>query len=176
MNGDEVEIVGGGGDGDEVRGVTPESARSLTERIKEITREHMGGEEYTSRDAAYTFLESCGLDPTPDSVGQLTEAFLPALRIMCERGYDPNGETWRDAGWRGLLHEIRKKQTRLHHRSWLRALFDWDSAVDMLNYLGFYIRLRNQGPSWGNLGEPGSLADEPNTEVLMGDYKTARPS
>ena len=131
-------------------------------------------QEMTTRDAAYTFLEACGLTSTNDAVGQLVEAFLPALRIMCERGYDPEGETWREAGWRGLLHEIRKKNTRLHHRSWLRGLFDWDSAVDAINYLGFYIRLKNQGKPWGALGEPGSLSDE-GSPVMMGDYSDVSP-
>ncbi len=126
--------------------------------------------ELTVRDAAVEFLDRCSLTPTPDAVDQLVEAFLPALEIMCKRGYDPDGKTWRKAGWRGQLMEIRKKTERLWHRSWLHGAFDHDSAIDLLNYAGFYIRLRASGPSWGEWGEPGSLGAAVS-DVSMGHYE-----
>lgn len=43
----------------------------------------------TYRMAAERFLTDCGLPLVPDAVDQLAEAFLPALQIICERGYHP---------------------------------------------------------------------------------------
>ena len=107
--------------------------------------------------AARTFFKEMGIDdPTPDAIGQLLIAFMPSLRIMCERGYDPNGLTWRASGWRGQIQEIRKKTDRLWLRGWLRGRFDADSAKDIINYAGFYLRLRGEGQPWGDWGEPGS--------------------
>src|SRR5258708_14130445 len=62
----------------------------------------------TPFDAAERFMKECGLSPTHDAIEQLTDAFLPSLRIMCDRGYDPNGATWREPGWRCFLTDIRK--------------------------------------------------------------------
>ena len=125
--------------------------------------------EENRRKAAQEFLEECCLIPTPDAIDQLVEAFLPALAIMCERGYDPEGATWREAGWRGQLMEIRKKTHRLWHRSWLHGRFDADSAIDLLNYAGFYLRLKNKGMPWGAWGEPGN---DTVSDVSMGDYSS----
>jgi hypothetical protein len=145
------------------------------ENIGRAIKEKVGGirkaekESHTSKDAAFLFMEACGLDPTPDAVDQLVEAFLPALTVICRRGYDPNGKTWRKGGWRGLLHELRKKTDRLLHRSWLAGRFDPDSALDLMNYGGFYYRLKNQGEPWGDLGEPGSAGTMVD-DISMGDY------
>ena len=114
-------------------------------------------EAINARSSASAFLVSCGLDPTPDAISQLTEAFLPCLRVMIERGYDPNGVTWREAGWRGLLNEIRKKSGRLWYRSWKKREFDADSAIDIMNYAGFYLRMENEGEPFGGVGEPDEL-------------------
>jgi hypothetical protein len=121
-----------------------------------------------TKEAAEEFLKYCGLDPTPDAVDQLVEAFLPALRIMIERGYDPTGKTWRDGGWRGLVYELRKKIDRLWYRSWLGRQFDKD-MYDVINYAGFYIRLKCHGEPWGTKGEP-DTADHVIGRVAMGDY------
>jgi hypothetical protein len=122
-----------------------------------------------TRKLSEDFLRDCGLEPTPDAIGQLTAVFIPALEIMCRRGYDPNGLTWREAGWRGQLLEIRKKAHRLWHRSWLRGAYDADSAIDLVNYAGFYYRLRCEGKPWGEWGEPGSEGEAVD-EVAMGNY------
>ena len=106
------------------------------------------------RNAAVDFFVRCGLDMTDDAVDQLVDAFLPALRIMCERGYDPDGATWRESGWRGTLTDIRKKFTRLWFRGWRRGRYDPDSAIDLINFCGFYYRLHNEGKPWGEWGEP----------------------
>lgn len=115
---------------------------------------------------AEAFLKDVGLDdPTPDAIRQLTQAFLPALQIMCERNY---GEAWKDGGWRGLVYEMRKKMDRVWHRSWLGSLFDADSGLDMINYAGFYYRMRCQGRPWGTKGEPDTVVI---SEVGMGHYQ-----
>jgi hypothetical protein len=106
-------------------------------------------------DAAYEFLDRCALTPTPDAVEQLIDAFLPALRIMCERGYDPQGGSWRESGWMGQLVEIRKRASRLVHNSWRHGRFDQNNAVDLINYAGYYLRIKGEGKPWGSWGEPG---------------------
>jgi hypothetical protein len=112
---------------------------------------------YSEYGLACQFLKDVGVaEPTPDAIAQLVEAFLPSLRIMCARGYDPNGLTWRASGWRGQIQEIRKKVDRLWLRGWLRGKFDPDSARDIINYAGFYLRLAGKGEPWGQWGEPGS--------------------
>lgn len=108
----------------------------------------------TIRQAAMQFMSSCGLEPTSDSLDQLTFAFLPALRIMCERGYDPNGQTWKRKGWRGLVCDILNKAGRLKFHSWTNNDFDPDSAADIINFAGFYYRMQNEGAPWGEWGEP----------------------
>lgn len=108
-----------------------------------------------SREAAYDFMHKIGLDPTPDAIGQLAGPFAHALRIMCERGYDREGQTWRIKGWRGQVDNILDKAGRLRFHSWLHRRFDGDSAIDLINFSGFYWRMRNQGKPWGERGEPG---------------------
>lgn len=137
-----------------------------------ITRDEEPGEIIPAKvlDACLQFFEATDMEAIPDAVEQLALAFLPALRIMVERGYDPKGGTWKSSGWRGLLLEIRKKQTRLWHRSWLHSAYDRDSAMDGINYNGMYVRLKCRGLPWGDLGEPGSLDDVVMSPVSMGDY------
>ncbi len=109
-----------------------------------------------AREAAYDYFRKVGImEPTPDMIGQMTDAFLPCLRIMYERGYDPEGSTWRNKGWRGLVHDILNKAGRLKFHSWRHSRFDPDSARDIINFAGFYLRLENQGRPWGEWGEPG---------------------
>lgn len=120
----------------------------------------------TTRDAAYTFMKDCGLDPTEDAVGQLTEAFLPCLRIMCQRGYDPQGRTWRQAGRLGALADMRKKFFRLWERAWIRGGTHDDSAYDLINYTGFYLRIQGR---WGEWGEPGRPEDPEKLEDEKGE-------
>jgi hypothetical protein len=104
--------------------------------------------------AAKVFLESIGLDPTPDTIDQLALAFVPALRIISERGYDPNGKSWRECGWRGQVYEIIKRCKRLMFNSWSNNRFDANNAVDLINYAGFYLRMKNIGRPWGEWGDP----------------------
>jgi len=120
-------------------------------------------------EAAMAFFGTIEVDPTPDAVEQLCLAFWPALKIMIERGYNPEGATWKKGGWRGLLYEIRKKLERMWDRSWLDDVYDRDSSVDMINFAGFYHRWRNRGPAWGEWGEPGSREKRVGP-IAMGDY------
>jgi hypothetical protein len=108
----------------------------------------------TPEDLALTYLRASGLTPTPDAVGQLVEAFLPCLKIMCERGYDPNGANWREGGWKSQLVDIRKKFKRLWYHAWIKSTFVVDHPRDMINYLGYYIRLEMKGEPCGDWGEP----------------------
>jgi|SRR5262252_2515472 len=108
-------------------------------------------EETPARD----FLREMGIEqPTPDAIGQLMEVFVPCLRIMCERGYDPTGASWRSGGWRSQLVDIRKKFTRLWFHAWIKGRFVKDHPIDMINYLGYFIRLEMKGEPWGDWGEP----------------------
>jgi hypothetical protein len=93
-------------------------------------------------------------DPTPDAVAQLTDVFVPCLRIMCERGYDPTGATWREGGWRSQLVDIRKKFKRLWFHGWIKGRFVPDHGFDLINYVGYYQRLEMTGEPWGEWGEP----------------------
>jgi hypothetical protein len=111
--------------------------------------------DYSDISAAQKFLEACGLIPNKDAIEQLAYAFLPALRIMCDRDYPENGALWKGTGWRGLLIDIRKKFGRLWFRGWTKGRFFSDDPIDMINFLGFYLRLANTGEPWGEYGEPG---------------------
>ena len=111
---------------------------------------------------AHSFLIDCGLEPTPDTVDQLVDVFLPCLRIMSKRGYDPEGGTWRAAGWRGQLYEMRKNVERIWQRSWFGNRGFQDAGLDLINYTGFYIRGLS-GPAWGTWGEP-ALPDNSGEE------------
>ena len=110
-----------------------------------------------ARDAAYEFIKKLGVNPTPDAISQLSGPFSEALRVMCERRYDhePGNELWRSKGWKGLVQDILNKAGRIKYHSWRHNDFDADSAIDIINFAGFYYRLRNEGSRWGELGEPG---------------------
>jgi hypothetical protein len=112
------------------------------------------GQAENDQDRAWKFMVDCGLDPTPDAADQLAEVFLPCLRIMCERGYDPNGANWREGGWRSQLVDTRKKFKRLWFHAWIKGKFVPDHGFDMINYIGFYQRLKLSGEPWGDWGEP----------------------
>lgn len=112
-------------------------------------------DEETVRDAAYDFLKKLRVEPTPDAINQLSGPFAEALRIMCMRGYDPEGRTWQRKGWRGLVHDILNKAGRLKFHSWEHSRFDGDSALDLINFAGFYWQQNNEGPEWGDWGIPG---------------------
>jgi hypothetical protein len=108
-------------------------------------------------DLAFDYMQKCGLDPTPDAVGQLSGPFLECLKIMCERPYDPDGATWRAEGWRGMIWKSRDKITRMWHNGWTKGRFVNDDALDAINYLGFYLRIRGEnGSEWGERGRPGN--------------------
>jgi hypothetical protein len=138
-----------------------EQRKPISERAwnKGMYQEHDPNDPNTARKAAEAFLTVCGLPLVPDAVEQLTEAFLPALRIICERGYHPEGNTWRESGWRGILFKIREKSARLWYRSWIKGGYDDDSAIDLVNFSAFYYRLRNAGKEWGEWGFPGEKTD-----------------
>lgn len=114
--------------------------------------------ESKSRRAAARYMEEVGLKPTPDAVDQMTLVFEKCLRIMCERPWHPNGNTWRKSGFFGILHDIRKKFERLWERSWGYGKFHEDSAIDLINYIGFLCR-SDEKNRWGEWGEPAGKAD-----------------
>jgi hypothetical protein len=110
--------------------------------------------------SARKFMEDMGLKPTSDAVDQLIHAFVPALRIMCDRGYDPKGGTWQEGGWMPILIEVHKKTKRLWYRCWRRGIEPWteDHPVDLINYCGMLIRAGNLSP-WGQWGAPYDYSD-----------------
>ena len=122
--------------------------------------EEWAGPKFTIRTddpawAAVRFLKEVGVaDPTLDAVKQLIDVFVPCLKIMCERGYDPTGATWREGGWRSQLVDVRKKFSRLWRHGWLEGRFVPDHSLDLINYTGFYHRIQMQGKPWGEWGEP----------------------
>jgi hypothetical protein len=109
-------------------------------------------------DAAYTFMKACELDPTPDAVEQTVQVFLKCLAIMCERGYEPDGATWQEAGRLGALADVRKKFSRLWNKAWKHGGTHDDSAYDLINYTGFYLRAHDD--RWGEWGEPENPSEE----------------
>jgi len=109
-------------------------------------------DETDLRSAARAYLFACNMEPTEDAIDQLTLAFLPCLRIMCERPWDPNGATWRASGRLGILSDVRKKFERLWYRGWVNGARHDDSGFDLINYVGFY--LRSNGSLWGQWGDP----------------------
>jgi hypothetical protein len=111
--------------------------------------------------AAKQFMDECGLVPTPDATGQLVEVFLPCLAIMCQRGYDPNGGTWRKSGRLGALSDVRKKFERLWERMWINGKRHDDSAFDLINFTGFLLRSEREGfGEWGTPNLDGLMLEE----------------
>jgi hypothetical protein len=117
----------------------------------------------TTRDVAEAFLHQMGLSPTPDAVGQMVEVFLPCLRIMCDRPGHPwatDGSTWRKSGVLGALTDVRKKFDRLWERGWIHGKRHDDSAYDLINFVGFYLRSEDNG--WNEWGSPaGAQSGDP---------------
>lgn len=112
--------------------------------------------EMGPQEEAADFLKAIGLPPNQDAIDQLARVFTPCLQIICDRDHDGAGETWRRSGWKAQLHELFKKADRLRHRCWLHSREDTDSPIDIINYLGFFMRGRADGISaWGEWGPPG---------------------
>jgi hypothetical protein len=107
-----------------------------------------------TNDAAFDYISTLGVEPTRDSIEQLAGPFAEALRIMCTRGYDPEGRTWKIRGWKGLVHSVLDKAERIKFHSWDNDRFHEDSAIDIINFAGFYWRLKNKGKKWGEWGKP----------------------
>jgi hypothetical protein len=116
-------------------------------------------ESLSRQEAAHMFLKACGLTPTPDAIAQLTEAFLPCLRIMCTRPWNPHGGTWRQSGILGVLTDAKKKWERFWERTWKHGQRHDDSGFDLINYIGFIMR-SDPDSRWGEWGEPGNPGDE----------------
>jgi hypothetical protein len=93
---------------------------------------------------------------TPDSIGQLIEAFLPCLRIMNDRKghpWGPEGELWRDAGVLNLTGDVYKKHERFQYRLWTQGIMHLDSGYDLMNFIGFCVR-SDPNSRFGVRGEP----------------------
>lgn len=128
--------------------IEPRSMIDLRERAQEVM------DKAKLHEACIEFLSRCDLDPTPDAVDQLEEVFLPCLRIMCERPWDPNGGTWRRSGILGVLTDARKKFERFWERTWTHGQRHDDSGLDLINFVGFVMRADPQS-RWNEWGEPG---------------------
>jgi hypothetical protein len=110
-----------------------------------VSTQVTGAEIRVAMEASVKFMDDCGLVPTPDAIDQLTYVFLPCLAIMCQRGYDPNGGTWKKSGRLGALSDVRKKFERLWERAWIKGKKHDDSAIDLINFIGFYLRSEKEG-------------------------------
>jgi hypothetical protein len=110
------------------------------------------------KEASAEFMEKIGLTPTPDAVDQMALVFTKCLEIMCRRGWDPNGGTWRRAGILAILCDIRKKFERLWERGWVNGKRHPDSCYDLINYVGMYMR-SDEDNGWGEWGEPAARSD-----------------
>jgi hypothetical protein len=110
------------------------------------------------QEAAEEFMLKMGMTPTPDAVGQLLEVFVPCLRIMCERGYDPTGALWRKAGILHMIGDVRKKFERLWYRTWTLGIRHDDSGFDLINFTGFVLRA-DPDSRFGDSGEPAGAPD-----------------
>jgi len=121
----------------------------------------MSSRQELTRDAAFKYLTDVGLDPNLDAIEQLSGPFTEALAIICKRGYfrqedDEDAKFfWMKRGWKGLVHDIMDNAFRLRLFSWERNEFYENGAVDLINFAGFYLRLKNHGPKWGEMGDPG---------------------
>jgi hypothetical protein len=135
--------------------IEPEPMGAWMDRLGEFYKIPPGIDE-PPRPAAQQFLQEVGVEPTPDAVDQLLEAFVPALAIIAERGYDKNGQSWKRTGWRAQLFEVLKRADRLHFNSWRHGRHDRNNGLDIINYAGFYIRTGGAGEPWGIWGEPGT--------------------
>lgn len=116
---------------------------------------------------AHVFMEAVFGDKyTPDSIGQLVEAFVPCLRIMVERGYEPRGALWRKAGLLNILGDVRKKFERYWYRTWTEGKRHDDSGFDLINFTGFTLRIDSDS-RFGDAGEPA-----PPQPSLKPEYET----
>lgn len=101
---------------------------------------------------------------TPDSVGQLVDVFVPCLRIMVERGYEPTGALWRKAGVLGIIWDVRKKFERLWFRTWTQGIRHDDSGFDLINFTGMLMRA-DPNSRFGDAGEPAPPESTESAEV-----------
>jgi len=108
--------------------------------------------------AARLFMEELLMEPTPDAVDQMLLVFVPCLRIMCERPWDPHGGTWKKSGLFGALTDVRKKFERFWERTWIHGKRHDDSGFDLINFVGFAMRADPES-RWGTWGEPGRKAE-----------------
>ncbi len=111
-------------------------------------------------EAAHEFMSKLfGADGyTPDSVGQLVQVFIPCLRIMVERGYEPHGRLWQRAGVLGAIWDVRKKFERFWFRTWTLGKRHDDSGFDLINHTGFTMRA-DPDSRFGDAGEPAMPED-----------------
>lgn len=121
-----------------------------------------------ARQAANDFIRTCNIRPTPDAVDQLVHVFLPCLRIMCERPWDPNGGTWRASGILGATTDAKKKWERFWYRIWKRGERHDDSGLDLINYIGFVMRSYPDS-GWGDWGPPSVPESELSVSYPPGD-------
>jgi hypothetical protein len=126
--------------------------------------------------AAADFLRAVDLEPNPDAIEQLADAFLPCLRIICTRGHASDGSLWKEAGWRGLLSELIKKMDRVQFLDWLHMMDASHELPDIINYAAMLLRSRHSIPAYGpKFGEPGPWGgvDIPIIVTLCGSTRFA---
>jgi hypothetical protein len=53
------------------------------------------------------------------------------------------------------VHDIMDNAFRIEFHSWDHRNFYPNGAIDLINFSGFYWRLKNEGKPWGRMKEPG---------------------
>lgn len=100
--------------------------------------------ESPERTPESAILELLGEEPSAENMEHLG-IFLEAFYIYVERNRRHNNQ-WRNAGSKGLLVDVRKKNERLWNEFMMSVIppSDYDSAFDEINYLAFFIRARRE--------------------------------
>lgn len=87
------------------------------------------------------YLKHLGIEDHINNLQQL-RVFAEALKIYAERNKRYK-DSWKDFGWRGMLHDIYKKTHRLWKAWWSgdeQDRGDYDDAIDLMNFSAFFIR------------------------------------
>lgn len=98
-------------------------------------------------------LASLGLSQTDDNVNQLL-VFAEALDTY-EHRTPKYGQNWKRYGWLSNLSDILRKSDRLWSMYWTGKMNPMegglDDAIDLLNYIAFFIRNAQDGNERGGV-------------------------
>lgn len=115
----------------------------------------LGHTKEEEQSITYQFLRLIGIpDPTESDYQNLCYANR-ALVIAHERNIRYK-DSWKQAGWRGAVFDIRKKAERLFRQFFsadtldhLQGMEGEDDAYDLINFAIFFLRARAEKNEWG---------------------------